>query len=248
MLEMGLGQRSVALLMYAASLAAVGVGALMFLVCGYRCLMVFTCVVLLLGMVFRWAGALPFKKMLTALRRNVAMARQARSDRQTIEESLVSLSQARSLESWWDGVCLAADRMGFKSLSVEIGGTAEGVRSLKWQAASYRLDEHGVISIDLAPEPRESRRYFRLKCYVPVNDLAELAGRRAALFGRLIDETADLPGLEAEANLVSPPYHVGLTGDEPVVLPVAILRPHGGNPATLIPLRVAAVGKTLRGA
>ena len=248
MLERGLGQRQVALLMYAASLAAVGVGTFMFVVCGYRSLMIFICVVLLLGMVFRWAGALPFTKMLRALQRNLAMARQAKADQQTIEESLARLSQARNLESWWNGVCLAADRMGFKSLSMEIGGPAEGTRSRQWQAASHRLDEHGVISIDLTPEPRESRRYIRLTCYVPVNGLAELAGRRAALFGRLIDETATVPDLVAEISLVSLPHHDGLRSDEPAAHRAARLRPQGGNPASPLPLRIAAAGKALRGA
>ncbi|MCX5684300.1 MAG: MraY family glycosyltransferase [Planctomycetota bacterium] len=232
MLAMGLGQRQVAVLMYSASLAAVGIGTFMFVVCGYRCLAIFVCTMLLLGMVFRWAGALPLSKMLGALHRNLALARQSKSDRRNIEESLVSLSHATSLESWWEGVCLAADRMGFKSLCMKIAGPAGISRSLRWQASSYRLDEQGVISVDLIPHSQELRAYVRLTCNVPVHDLAELAGRRVALFGRLIDETSALAVLIPGFDSLSLQRYDGLRSEDVAAPPHVLSEPQTGDSAT----------------
>ena len=195
---MGLNQHRVALLAYAISAAAVSIGLFMLTARNYSGLAIFACIVLLLGVVFHGVGALPFHKMFLTLRRNLAIVRHFASDKRNFEEAHVQLFQADNLESWWGGVCLMADLMGFKMLCMTIKGPDGASRSLEWQSSSSRFREHGVISVDLSPESHEPQVSVRLTYEVPVNGSAELAGRRAALFGRLIDEYAPFRPLAAK--------------------------------------------------
>jgi UDP-GlcNAc:undecaprenyl-phosphate GlcNAc-1-phosphate transferase len=190
MLAMGLNQHHVALLAYAISAAAVSIGLFMLTASNYSGLAIFTCIVLLLGVVFHGAGALPFHKMFLTLRRNLTIVSHFASDKRNFEEAHMQLCLADNLESWWGGVCQMADLMGFKMLCMTIEGPDGASRSLEWRASSSRFREHGVISVDLSPESHEPQVSVRLAYELPVNGSAELAGRRAALFGRLIDEYA----------------------------------------------------------
>jgi UDP-GlcNAc:undecaprenyl-phosphate GlcNAc-1-phosphate transferase len=188
MLAMGLKQHRVALLAYAISAGAVSIGLFMFTARNYGGPAIFTCIVLLLGVVFHGAGALPFRKMFLTLRRNLTIVSHFASDKRNFEQAHVQLCQADNLESWWGGVCQMADLMGFKMLCMTIEGPDGASRSLEWRASSSRFREHGVIVVNLSPESHEPRVSVRMAYELPVNGSAELAGWRAALFGRLIDE------------------------------------------------------------
>jgi len=157
---------------------------------GLRALAIPLCALLLLGLVFRRAGALSFLGVLFVFPRAAGAEARSRSDRRIFREVLAHLSRAGTLESWWEGICRAAERLGFRGLCVTIEVRGEEKRVLAWQGPSCSPGE--AVSVDLDLSSHDPRVSLRLVCMAAADAPAELAGQRAALLGRLIDAGAPL--------------------------------------------------------
>ena len=237
LLQRGLKQHQVAVLIYLVTLVTAGLGLFMVFLRGAASLAVFGLILVILLTVFRAVGAVRLKETLVAFRRNRAIAREALQQRQAFEDADLSARDIKTIDQWWQSVCQAADKLEFLRLAIDLPIPDGGVRRMTWARTSPPPSTpHNSIVMTLplrtsrtasplrttesdAGEPRDDRplvesqesngsgarkapidsagrtESLKAEIEVYVNGSIESAGRRVALFGRLIDEhsLADLP-------------------------------------------------------
>ena len=185
----GLRQRRAVILMYVVTLIAGGLGTFMMVARGRDALVVFGCVFVLLVLVFRAAGAIGLGGSIAALRRNLAVAREAGQEKRHLEEAQLRLCGATTLDAWWQSMCATAEKMGFASLSVSVVYPEGPTRRLFWRPGPPGPPaSRGVIHLVGTLPDDPPGLSVRIEADIPVDGSLESAGRRAALFGRLIDE------------------------------------------------------------
>jgi len=189
LLEMGLHQRHAVVIMYGATLIAAALGLFMLITRDAGTMVVFACVLLLLVLMFRAVGSVRLREALAAVRRNLAIAREAKEARHEFEDAELRLREAGSFDTWWQAVCAAANDMGFTRLAVSLANR-DGVREdLTWHRDGR--DPAPVQTVQMTVpirDRRAGRPPLQAKVEAPVNGSLEAAGRRVALFGRLMDE------------------------------------------------------------
>ncbi len=188
LLAMGLCQRHAVLLMYAATLLAAGFGMLMILTRDARTIIVLASVLVLLLLLFRAVGAVRLREAFAAIRRNAAVARDAKEERRDFEEAELLLREARSFDAWWRAVCLAAGQLAFSRLSLPVSKRDGTARTLIWRRPRPELGRDEALRMSLPIPDRRSGPPLRLEIDVSVDGSVESGGRRAALFTRLLDE------------------------------------------------------------
>jgi len=188
LLEMGLGHRYVVIIMYLVTLLAAGLGMLMMITRDAGAIAVFACVVLLLLVVFRIIGAVRLKDSIAVLHRNLALAREAKQEKRNFEDAQLRIREANSFDAWWEVVCSLAEQMEFAwvALSVQNG---DGSKSTSvWRKPGQEPDLDRVVTVKLPAGQSRDQARMSIELAIEGNGSLETAGRRAALFGRLLDD------------------------------------------------------------
>ena len=203
LLAMGLRQRQVALMVYAVTLFAAGVGLSMiflraraFWIAG-----VFTFVMAAMMLVFRAAGAVRLKETVLAWRRNAGIARDIRKSRRDFDHVELLLCEAMTFDQWWTSLCQAAQQLDFVRISLSLTNRDGTARTLLWQRPGTDVPAHQKITVAVPVRHRRPGDPLKAEVDVYLHGSIESAGRRMALFGRLIDD-------HSIANLPPPPAQV----------------------------------------
>ncbi len=197
LLDMGFRQRRVVVIMYMVTLAAGGMGMFMMITRDAGTLIVFACALALLILVFRTTGTVRLQECAGNLRRCLAFARQARQDKRACESA--ELHRAETLDAWWTGLCTAAEKMNFSRLSLSLSGPGGSPVTLVWLAEPRRQPPStGAIHLHKTVGAHVTAARLRIEADIPIDDSLESAGRRASLFGRLIDHNG-APELPADS-------------------------------------------------
>lgn len=195
LLEMGLNQRHAVIVMYAVTLIAASLGAFMIVIRGEGIFIVFAGASFFLLMVFRIVGAVRLRESFAAFRRNMAIFRDTKAERRGFEDVQLRVRQAASFGDWWQAVCAAGERMEFIWLALDVTNRNGESETLIWRHPRLRSAAGETVSMNVPLRHRRSGGPLQIELVVRVNGSLESAGRRAALFIRLIDEhsLADLP-------------------------------------------------------
>jgi len=206
LVDTGLHQRQAVILMYVVTLLAAGIGMFMMLTRDIATLLVFAGALLPVLLIFRVFGALRFKETLSALQRNRALAREAKEDRLGFEQLQVRLSRAADFEQWWRALRRAARELGFARLTLEFENRDGTTRKLVWRLPHRELTTDEMIFLTIPVHHRRAGEPIRADVDVPVNASLESAGRRVALFARLLDQhsLATVPGEPRHAGVYEP--------------------------------------------
>ena len=188
LLDMGLNQRHVVILMYAVTLAVAGIGMLMFVTRDTGAIAVIACGILVLLLVFRIAGTARLRETLAALHRNSAIANQAKEERAHFEDAQLQMRRVASFDSWWESLCTMAENMGFDRLALVHKSDASTTNMFVWHRthAELRPDETVNMIIPLGAHGVAGATAIELA--LRKGESLESIGRRVSLFGRLIDE------------------------------------------------------------
>ena len=192
LLGTGLSQRRAALLVYAATILAVAVGAFMLRTRGSGTLCLAGSGVVALLLVFLRAEQ-PSPD--SASGRRCTLFCPPSGAQPVLEQWLPHFREARTFDSWWNVMCDVADGMGFAQLSLPVTNRNGSVRKLLWRRNG---DPHGhrqmVRSVTLVRHSRPGPP-LEIEVYVPVSESLESAGRQVARFGEMIEQhsLADLP-------------------------------------------------------
>jgi UDP-N-acetylmuramyl pentapeptide phosphotransferase/UDP-N-acetylglucosamine-1-phosphate transferase len=213
LLQLGFKQHQVAILIYLVTLITGGLGLFMIFVRGAGMLAIFGGVLVLLLLAFRAVGAVRFRETLAAVRHNRSIARQVLEQRHAFEDVDLRARDAKTFDQWWGALCLAADKLEFLKLSLDMPTGDGGVRTLLWRRAAPLGPPCPSLAMSMPIRPQGDGPALRAEIEVYVNGSVESAGRRVSLFGRLIDEhrIADLPAGEGRPPESAPQAPGALT-------------------------------------
>jgi len=98
--------------------------------------------------------------------------------------------QAATFHQWWQAVSKAAESMGFLSLSLPLTNRDGTHRTLTWRqdVKTPNFGQEELLKVNVPVRDRRTGPHLNLKAEVCKNGSLESAGRRFALFTRLIEE------------------------------------------------------------
>ena len=194
LMNMGMGQRQVVLLLYAVSALASGVGTVMFL-SRRSSILVYILIGLLPLAIFRLAGVWKTHELFHALRRNFRLGRSTQEGKQILSNTQMQIRKARSLTEWWGVICKAADAMGFTRITLDLILRDGSAKSLLWCRPDCDVLLEETVTARLPVRQRRAGVVVHCQIETSARDSAEMAGHRIMLFSRLLEEhsIADLP-------------------------------------------------------
>jgi UDP-GlcNAc:undecaprenyl-phosphate GlcNAc-1-phosphate transferase len=196
LIDLGLKQRHVVITIYVLTLLSVGLGMFMMVTRDIHSLVIFLCILLLLILVFSVVGSVRLKETLVGFQRKYAINREMKKEIKNFEDAQLHFHRADAFNQWWRAVSTAADKMGFISLDMLLINRDGTTRNMSWRQNSKRMNsDNEVLKLNVPIRDRRPGPSLNLKVEVPRNGSLESAGRRIALFTRLIDEH-DIPALK----------------------------------------------------
>lgn len=188
LLEAGLPHGHAVLVVYAVTLVAAGLAVWMFHVRTANAVVIFASAWMVMLGLFTQAGAVRLRESVKVFRRNLHITGQARRDRRAFEEAQLRLRESADFDDWWQAACLAANDLGLRSLSLHVAGRGGNIRTLSWRREEDPEDVSGIMHVSAPIRDRRKNGRAWIDTDVYVNGSLELAGRRAALFDRLMEE------------------------------------------------------------
>jgi UDP-GlcNAc:undecaprenyl-phosphate GlcNAc-1-phosphate transferase len=205
LMALGLRQRHAVIFVYVVTLLAAGLGMFMTVTRNAQTLVIFTSILILLGLIFRAVGAVRLREIVSGLRQNHAVASQVRQERACFEEVELHFRQVQTFDQWWETVCLAAERMDLSRGLMCVTNRDGSMRKLVWGQNETLVDSDDAVKMTLPISDRRANSSLKLEVEAHANGSLESVSRRLALFGRLIEEynVAALPSRHAfESALV----------------------------------------------
>ena len=219
LLKMGLGHRHAVIILYGVTLTVAGLGMLLMVARDKSAFVLLVGVALALLAIFRVAGAVRLRESLTTLRQNLAIAREVRGEKICFENAQLRMREANSFHEWWKAVCTMAEEMDFEWLALIHGDDKGTMRASVWHRSSTRETAPARLVTLTLPLGLGGNGLLWARAALRVDGSLESAGRRAALFGRLMDE-------HGMASVATPPMSITAVLDTPLFGP---LLPHRTN-------------------
>jgi UDP-GlcNAc:undecaprenyl-phosphate GlcNAc-1-phosphate transferase len=202
LLDLGLRQRTVVLIIYAITAINASIGVFILTAQSQRATVLLAGGLLLVLLVFACLHSTRPRGLLTILTHNWLLAREARTENRSFENAQVKMRDARSFLAWWETLCDMGEQMHFQG--IELWNRCNGgyVSTCVWNApegkfptgktASLNLPVHGGVAAD-----------WEIRARIWVNGCLELSGRQGMLLARLMDEFP--PPEQAEQTTASTP-------------------------------------------
>jgi UDP-GlcNAc:undecaprenyl-phosphate GlcNAc-1-phosphate transferase len=188
LLDLGLKQQQAVIVAYIITFVLVGLGMFMMVTRGISTIIVFVCILLLLVLVFRLVGSVNLKEIIRGLQRKYVVTHQMNKERRCFETTQLHFRQVKTFNQWWEAASCAAEKMDFLSLNLNLTNRDGTSRTLVWQQKGNGPDHHELLKVDVPLRDRRSGPSLNLRIEVYRDGSLESAGRRVALFTRLIDE------------------------------------------------------------
>ncbi len=188
LIDLGLTQRHAVMLIYAATVAATGLGLFMLIRHDAGGVVVLVCLLLLLVLLFRAVGAVDFGQTVRRLPQTCASKRRQKRERRTFEDLQLSFRRIDDPCQWWPTVCDAARRLDFAWVSVTTRDAEGNTDTNLWRGADAGPADSRIVVMSLPVPDSANRTLMEFEIAVPADPSLESAGYRAALFSRLIDE------------------------------------------------------------
>lgn len=209
LLDLGWSHRRVVLTLYLITFLAAGVGVWLSARADCYSLVALLGVVLLIVLVFRAAGVIDPQEVVVRLRWRYARLRHERDERRVFEDCQLQFRQAQDEDQWWQAVCQTAARMDFAWMFLRTAYQDGRIEEKPWGVPRTQPDMSRIltIAIPLGNGGGPAGVSCLLEVAIRANNSVESAGRRAALFGRLMDENGTRPKTQDPT-----PEHHGCSG------------------------------------
>jgi UDP-GlcNAc:undecaprenyl-phosphate GlcNAc-1-phosphate transferase len=191
LLAKGLNQRRAVTIIYLATAAAAGAGLLMMTRSDRSILLVFGMVLCLIVLLFHVAGAIRLREVLADLQSKYQYSHQVSAEKRTVENLQLRLRQVRDPSQRWQAVCAAAQRMDFAWVSLKTACADGRTEEQLWRAPGSPPSLSRIITMTIPLSNGDGHAGVSRWCEIAIwaNGSVESAGRRATLFGRLLDES-----------------------------------------------------------
>ena len=188
LLALGLRQRHVVLTAYLVTFLAAGLGMFMLVTRNSQTIMIFICTLLLLVLVFHVVGSVRLREIVAGLKRQYSITTQKKQELENFENVELHFRQAKKFDEWWQAVCFAASEMDFVSSSLLITNRDGTKHTLMWKEDNGDIPEDEILRMIVPVRDRRAESSLNVEVYVRANGSLESAGRRVALFTRLMEE------------------------------------------------------------
>jgi len=186
LLDLGLKHKHVVIAIYGITLFVTGLGLFMMITHNEKSLVIFLCLLMLLVLAFRIVGSVRLRETITQLREKYAVTNRTREEVERFEAAQLHLRRATTFEQWWRAISAAAGMMDCLSLSLPITSRDGTSRTLTWKNGSESDSQH--MNANIPVQDRRSGPPLNLKIEIYTDGSLESAGRRIALFTRLVEE------------------------------------------------------------
>jgi len=174
---------------YGVTLIVVGLGLLMLVTPNGWSLVTFGVALLVLLISFSVICSVRPKEVMAAIGRKRRIRRRQLSEVKSFDEAVLYFQRVRTFGQWWEAISIAADKMEFSSVSLPLirrDGTSD---MLIWRSNNGHVDSNNEFLEAIIPA-RDRRRdsFLHVGIEIQKNGSLESAGRRVALFSRLMEE------------------------------------------------------------
>lgn len=188
LIDMGLHQRHVVVTIYLATILSASLGLFMMVRQDIGSLIVFGCVLLLIVLLFWVVGSIRLREIVTGLQEKYALTRRQGQERATFEHLQLQFRQVRNFDQCWSAICEAARQMDFAWVCLRTSYEDGRIETTVWRTPSVKQKLSHVAMVTLPFGNGRTGVSLELEIAICANGSLEAAGRRASLFGRLIDE------------------------------------------------------------
>lgn len=212
LIDMGLRHRHAVLLLYGFSLAMAGAGALAVLTAGWISGVWWIVAAALFGVLFRNTGSSRARDTIAAVKRNRALKRDAQRYQAAFEEMQIRFRNIQNCDQWWKQVCAAGDMMDFVRITMPMTNRDGSPRTLSWARSDSQFNDCVMMNVTLPIRQRRSDGALSMEVEAAANTFLESAGKRIALFSRLMGEHS-LADLLEDPNALLTPAHARVRDD-----------------------------------
>lgn len=188
LIDLGLKQRHAVLAIYICTCVATSLGLFMMVRRDIGALVVFACILLLVLLLFRVAGAVRLRETVAALQGKYALARRQKQEQRTFEELELRFRRARDGREWWQAVCDAGKGFGFAWVSLMIKDKDGNLDTRIWRGGQEPRSQSRIVTMSLPVRDVRAETMMEFEVAIAADESLESAGRRGALFSRLIDK------------------------------------------------------------
>ena len=190
LIDLGFTQRQAVIAIYGVTLLASGLGMLMIVAPKIYVLIVFFCILIVLLLIFHIVGSVRLEQIKAAMQRRYMIIHREHEERKSFDEAALYFRRAATFEQWWQAVSTAAGKMEFWAVDLPLVNRDGTSRALNWRYNGHDPDPgpEGLIQVHVPVRDRRSGSSLHLRIELYKNGSLESAGRRVALFTRLIDE------------------------------------------------------------
>lgn len=188
LIDLGLKQRHAVLAIYFSTCVATGLGLFMMIRRDGRAIVLFACLLLLVLLLFRVVGAVRLRETLAALQDKYTLACREKRERRTFEELELRFRRAKDSGEWWQAVCDAGEGLDFAWVSLMIRDKDGNLDTRIWRGGQGLWSQSRIVTMSLPVRQASTETTMELEVAITVEESLESAGRRGALFSRLIDK------------------------------------------------------------
>lgn len=188
LIDLGLKQRHAVATIYVATCIATGLGLVMMVRKDAGSLVVFGCILLLLVLLFQVAGEVRIRATVAALQDKYALARREKRERQTFEDLQLRFRRAHDPGEWWQAVCEAGKGLNCAWVSLTVRSREGKMDTRIWRGPSPAPKMSRIVTMSFPVSDAHTGTSVEFEIAIAADGSLESAGRRGALFSRLIDE------------------------------------------------------------
>jgi UDP-GlcNAc:undecaprenyl-phosphate GlcNAc-1-phosphate transferase len=187
LLDLGLHHRTVVITIYAITAINTSLGVFILTSQGKDTAEFLAGGVLLLFVMFACLHSKRPYGILTTLRHNWIITREAKTELRNFETAQVKMREARSFRAWWETLCEMGSQMHFGRIELWSRGHDDYENACTWNAPHAEFATGKTAQFNL-PIQRDEETSYEVRAWIWVNGCLELGGRQAMLLARLMDE------------------------------------------------------------
>ncbi|MBN1126254.1 MAG: undecaprenyl/decaprenyl-phosphate alpha-N-acetylglucosaminyl 1-phosphate transferase [Sedimentisphaerales bacterium] len=150
-------------------------------------LVALSCLVLL-TLVFHLAGSLQLHEAMEGIRKQTAIRREQRAERRSFDHAQLHFREIKTFDEWWQAICQSAVLLELSSLSLPLTRRDGSHYALHWTSPMQDKMKSHPIRMAIPIRDRRTDSSLQVDIEITPNGSLESAGRRAALFTRLVEE------------------------------------------------------------
>ena len=183
LLDLGLNQRTIAIIIYAVTAISASIGIFMLTSNGDWSIGLFAGGLVFLVIAYGGLGGARIRETMHAVKRNQTISREKKEGNHHFEDAQLRMSRVMSFDAWWESLGIMAEQMQFQTLELSMCDNGHPPKKRLWRSdQNGKAGRAAEVTLPLRAAGSE------IKVRVGRNGSLEVTCRNIALLGRLVDE------------------------------------------------------------